>query len=334
MRSKPTGSSEYRPIVRAPLLPDIFGDACDRCGVTGLCGEAAGATACHSARELAQGYAHPDDPDFRPADLALPTRGFEWQALPEFGRTLSEATPFAPLGTSHLAPLATALTSRSLPPLSDIGASLIGRDERLQKLWGQHGSLGATLRLRGYSYAIAPALSTWADATPLAGLYAVARTAAIASTLSRQIPTVPTLAWRNARDIERQVQWLEIDRQESPVIAVDVGARLSDQFEWIIQGVLIIASQLHHPDRCRLIAHGTANPSRIERLAQAWLGPLTIASSHPAHVARRGWLLDGDLVAAPAPDLTLVQCAAASIGAFDLAVNLIVHRARLSQAAA
>jgi hypothetical protein len=160
------------------------------------------------------------------------------------------------------------------------------------------------------------------------GLYAVARTAAVESALSRQIPTVPTLAWRNSRDIERQVHWLKVDSADVPVIAIDIGTRSADQFEWILQGIRITASILDRPQSCRLVAHGTANTGRIERLARTWPGQLTIASSHPAHSALRGKVLDSALAAVPACDLTLSECAEVNINVFGQVVQLILRTTR------
>jgi hypothetical protein len=326
LRSGSNVSSAYRPRVRDPLLliADLFGSACDRCTAVHLCGEVNEPTSCHALRAFAGGWAHPDDPDMDSGELEFPSEGFEWGPLPDLAPTLAIAPPWAPVGPCRMVPLATALTNRVVPQSRPVGASLVGRDERLVRLWLSHGDLGPRLAGLGYSYLISAAISTWSQSTPLGGLYAVARSMALASLLSRHLSTIPTLAWRNSRDIERQIEWLCTTGTAPRTIAVDLGTRSAEQFQWLLEGLSIISAEIDRPPMCRLVAHGVSNLARVSQVAGTWPGPVSFASSHPALVGLHGRLLRDDLTTTDGSGLSRDACAAANVEIFERVVATVL----------
>lgn len=107
--------------------------------------------------------------------------------------------------------LRNALTSLSARrPATQEGrvAVLQGGDRLLHRLWRRRGQLGPALAAAGYRVAIGPGFSTWADHTPWESLVAAAMSTSVAADLSRHLPTIPTLVWRNHEDLARLAGWV------------------------------------------------------------------------------------------------------------------------------
>jgi len=172
-----------------------------------------------------------------------------------------------------------------------VAACLIGADAPLAQLWSQHGEIGSRLRENGFDAVIAPAFSTWHNVPALDGLFSVAKTMSVASHLARFLPTVPTLAWRTGRDIERQLDWLRLGTAQLPAFAVDMAARAPWHFDWLVAGLRLISARADVGVPVRLVAVGVAHPDRMAEISRTWSGPLTFASSAAYHRAKGGDLI-------------------------------------------
>jgi hypothetical protein len=183
------------------------------------------------------------------------------------------------------------LTGRTFHPVTNGIASLIGDDFVIKSLWDRLGSLGERLAEAGFSTAISSSFSTYWDNSPLSGLVALRQSAEMAHVLSRHLAVVPTLAWRTGADLLRWVTWLELSRVSA--IAVHLSVRESSDWDWLLNGVRGIGRLFSKPPR--LVAVGPSTLDRIQRVATAWPGDLTIASGRPWHLAQHGYELQPDL---------------------------------------
>jgi hypothetical protein len=238
------------------------------------------------------------------------------------------------------------ITSDPHPPLSTFGvdlrtalervgpsvgnqatAFLLGRDSDLEHLWNRRGSLGRMLRRKGYSTIVGPAFSTWLQDPPFSGVAAVARSAAVADALANELPTIPSLVWRTAVDIQRQVEWLGAG---VPQVTVDLGSRDDAHWGWLLNGVALLAAEFlgtldRHPI---LIAHGPSTLDRIAQLCGTWQGRVIIASQMPYQVARSGYRLTTDFARVFDASVTRDELVAINAETFNTEVSRILVPSR------
>lgn len=203
-------------------------------------------------------------------------------------------------------------------------AFLPGRDDLLEKLWRQRGSLGGRLRDLGYASVVAPSFSTYWDRTPFDGLFEISRTMEVAAELSGHLPVTPCIAWRNWKDLERWVEWLE----ESKISAVAM--HLSDlrsgaEWDWAKRGIREFRALLGNPIT-RLLAYGPSTPKRILDVANAWGTDVMIASQTPMKLAVAHRSLTENLEKEEPCDLLPEELARVNVAHFEHAVSSILER--------
>lgn len=299
--TSPSGwsSDPYTPPGFLPRLTVVY---CKDCAAGELCGERHADSACGDPAEYDPGAFHP---------ATTPKRSiFQELVFP---------SPRSPLRQFDLAPsLVIAKDSRPAKK-SDLAvcgpsifngrgevdgrvAVLVGSDRWIHSLWGRRGRLGQDLQKAGFSGVVAPAYSTYWSDTPFEGLIEVRRTLAMASILQRHLPVIPTLAWRNKKDLSRWADWLMASRAST--IAVHLGMRPLNQWKWHLAGLEILAGQLGSED-LRLVAIGPSTIPRVSDVFLSWPGPVTIASQRPWHLAQQGRVLGDDL--RPEKDLRMTR---------------------------
>jgi hypothetical protein len=108
----------------------------------------------------------------------------------------------------------------------------------------------------------------------------MARTAEVATRLSRILPTIPTITWRTHGDIARWARWLV--PSSPPAIAVDLSTlKRTREWTWGLDGIQALSRALTDIDPIpRLVAIGPSAPARVTEVVAAWRGHVTIASRH------------------------------------------------------
>lgn len=203
----------------------------------------------------------------------------------------------APGDAVRLANVLPVLARRNTADHSSRIALLQGRDRYLIRLWKGRGQLGSALSRAGFSAAIGPGYSTWADHTPWESLVAMAMSASVAVDLVKYLPTVPTVVWRTHEDLGRWAPWIR--RNAPSCIAMHSGAmRTEDEWAWWCAGVtelsalLLADSDLPLP---RLLVNGPTAPQRLRDVRDAWPGRTTYVTQHPWELAIHGKVLLPDL---------------------------------------
>ena len=288
------GSATRRPEGYAPISKrrrTLFSIYCKDCGAASVCPEKDLDSACADPATY-------DPEDFHPARHPGLAKSPDWN----FPATISQGPIYLPpavliakefVGSQNgrYAVHADRLTGRKFHPVDEGLAFLVGSDRDQKKFWDRRGDLGNRLRRAGFSLAVTPAFSTYSDSPPLDGHVAVKWTAQMVRDLSRQITVVPSIAWRTDRDLERSLEWFEAGGVHTVALHLSQSARR--QWEWMLEAVETLArlseGSLH------LVVIGPSTIDRIQRVANAWPGSLTIASTKPWMLARRGRALRSDL---------------------------------------
>jgi len=294
------------------LLPRF----CKGCLVRGICGEADSDTACVLPAAYPAESLHPVELVRRRRlrrEFEFPSAPAAW--APSLGGTsVIVANSIRDVLTAH-APAADLTASMNFtgrsPPPTPVGMGFLhGEDRLLEQLWKRAGFYADAFRDR-FEVVVAPAFSTWWEFTPLDGLVAVSRTAQMAAALARRLPTIPTVCWRNARDIVRWVGWLA--KQPPSVICVHASTRRGKAaWSWGLEGIRILGECLVGVGMgdTALLAYGPSTAQRVREVSEAWPGRLMVASQHPYQLARSGRELDGRKVATNRDDLVLRNGAA------------------------
>lgn len=282
--------SEYRPTFRGQR--SLFTPVCRGCPAQRLCGEAFTDSACGADKGTAPRHAHPLRGSTDLKQLESPQRGFTWCELPPLGSYLHVVASRTWARPGEAVSLAQSLAEKPRSSLDPgVWACMIGRDSSLEKLWGKHGELPSRLVKNGFAAVISPGFSTWHNVPPLDGLYSVSKTMAVASILSRDLPTIPTIVWRTGRDIQRQLDWLGLTSSASPTFAADLAPRSEAHFRWMLAGVRLAAKLVAGIAGVRLVAIGVSRQNVMEAIADAWRGPITFASSAAYHRSTHGVLI-------------------------------------------
>jgi hypothetical protein len=115
----------------------------------------------------------------------------------------------------------------------------------------------------------------------------------VAADLSRHLPSVPTLVWRNHEDLGRLAAW--VGENGLGQVALHPGAlRAPDEWAWWVSGV----AQLHDalsPAIPRLLVTGPCTTERIGAVLDTWPGEITFVTQHPWELAIHGKALLPDL---------------------------------------
>lgn len=219
--------------------------------------------------------------------------------------------------------LRNALTSLSASrPAAHVGrvAVLQGGDRLLHRLWRRRGQLGSALVAAGYRAAVGPGFSTWADHTPWESLVASAMSISVAADLSRHLPTIPTLVWRNHEDLTRLAAWVAENGLRQ--VALHPGAlRGPQEWSWWVEGLARLLAAL--PDEVpRMVVTGPCAPERLRAVLDVWPAPVTFATQHPWELAIHGKVLLPDLTDEPAArDESTAQLFEANCATFSTFVN-------------
>jgi hypothetical protein len=196
---------------------------------------------------------------------------------------------------SSLASLSRSWSRMPLQPETGV-AVLLGADSGIDRAWRELGRLGAALAADGFSAVIAPAYSTWGSDSPYASRISMLQSAHAAAVLARHLPTIPGLAWRYHADLRQWTEWIQV--HQIGAVALDCADANSDA-EWdrAVGGIRVLASSLRerHAVLPRLIVNGPSTLASIADIAQAWRGPLTIASQQPWQLGVHGKVLNADL---------------------------------------
>jgi hypothetical protein len=207
-------------------------------------------------------------------------------------------------------------------------AVLIGDDAAIDALWRRQGSLGALFRDCDVDLVVAPGFSTWWGDPPFAAIHAMARSAEFARSLSRQVPTVPTVVWRYLGDLDRWADW--ITAMNAPALCMDVALRSVIAQRWAARGVAHLAFRLAKSQGVlpRLLAHGPSTLDRIRAIAEAWPGDITFLSQDPYRKAIAGLRLDPDMSYAAATERRCEDLIEHNARIFNLAAGKLVATSR------
>ena len=315
--------ADYGPPASQHSLFQLY---CDECPVAPICGELRAESACDDPAAYSPDALHPARHKVPLSEFALPQPRPDWGSLDTERSTIVICSdpnpPLAHFGVD----LRTALQRVGPYANNQVVAFLLGRDEDLEHVWDRRGALGQILAKKGYRAVVAPAYSTWHDESPYAGLAAVARSAAVADAFASRLTTVPTVVWRTATDICRQVEWL--CPGTPTVVAVDVAARNSDHWLWLLEGIVILSSEFQQAlgGVPHLVAHGPSTVTHIADVRDCWPGRITVASQMPAQVARSGSRLTPDFDREFDASETREDLLVANAATFDLEVQRILAR--------
>lgn len=317
--------SDYRPPGHQHSL---FQEYCADCAVSPLCGEEATETACGDLSEYRNTSLHPASSSFTVEELSLASKSLVWGGIDDHSRAglVVTSEPMPPLGI-YAVDLRTALNRRSPGTRRGPIAFLLGRDDDLERVWGRRGRLGRDLSRKGYRCVVAPAFSTWHDDPPYTGLVSIARTAEVARAMSRQIPTIPSLAWRTDLDIQRLVDWLARS-QPIPWVAIDLGARHQPTFGWLLEGVARAADSFAEGiGLCpALVAYGPGTIEHIRSVLDVWPSRVVFASQAPYLLALNGQRIDAELTRHEAPEYHRTELLQLNSIAFEHAIRHAAER--------
>lgn len=212
-------------------------------------------------------------------------------------------------------------------------AALLGGDHGIDRVWRSLPRLGRALALEGFSAVIAPAYSTWGHDSPYAGRISVLQSAHAAAVLAEHLPTIPAVAWRYYEDLRQWTSW--ICGYSIGAIAIDCAdADTPEEWNRAVEGIRFLASSIEDRSSAlpRLIVNGPSTLARIAAVAQAWGGPLTIASQQPWQLGRSGKVLREDLsVEVAARWETADALLAENYERFHIAVDLVLDNTRHSR---
>lgn len=298
----------------------LFLTRCGTCPVSPSCGERESSTACREVAQYRRGAIHPDKIRFVSSDdqrFELRMAPAQWASstveLPPILAVASTATvPFAPL-TVIDAP--TTLTLRH--QASSTIACLATDDHTLERIWHRRSRLGREIRRLGIRLVIAPPFSTWWQDPPFQGLHEMARTAEVAVRLADELDTIPSICWRNDRDLSRWVEWLMPTAPQ--VVAVDLCTLKSrNAWSWGMRGVLHLA-ELSKQARTapRLLAVGPLKVWKLIELRAAWPYALTIASRGVWQLSKAQMLLDEDGNRSKCLDLSFAELLAENVSRLE-----------------
>jgi hypothetical protein len=296
----------------------LFPNRCGACPLFRICGERESATSCGDPAEYRMGALHPAIVEFHPGD----EQRYEFPDPPLWAPSveLPLVVPVAPEGTREFmgatamdAKAALALDGRAAVPI----ACLAGDDQSLERIWLRRSRLGKDLASAGVRLVIAPPFSTWWSDPPFEGLHEIARTAEVASRLARQVNTVPSIAWRTWRDLQRWMTWFS--RSPPTAIAFDLSTlKHPEKWEWALDGLAKVergfASMNCTP---RLVAIGPSAVSRLRDLGTVWPHRITLASRAVWQLSKAGalQLADGTRLEAANEELSvLLQSNVAEMG--------------------
>jgi hypothetical protein len=200
-------------------------------------------------------------------------------------------------------------------------ALLCGSDIDLRRFTDR---LGHHLRAlpQTFQLAFASGFSTWHQYTPFDGLISIAQTAFVGAELARVMPTIPTVVWRNRRDIYRQVAWLA--KKPPPAIGVHLSTfRTQDDWDWSLRGVRVLAEAIQRLGllETTLVAYGPSKASRLLQLGAAWPWHIVVVSSTPYQLAMSHNLLHPDLSFERCDLLDSHELAVANAAAFEAGVT-------------
>jgi hypothetical protein len=196
-------------------------------------------------------------------------------------------------------------------------AFLVGKDPVLEQLWARSGGLGIELRDAGFRMTIGPGFSTYWDESPFASIRSIARSVHAASSLAKQLPTVPSVVWRCHADLDRWAAW--IGDVGVDAICIDFGSFTKrDELPWVLDGLDHLHRSVQQVAKVpRLIASGPFTPTRIAAVASRWTAAVTIASKRPWLLARQGQLLLDGLRHRPADrDMSIPELVEANSATF------------------
>jgi hypothetical protein len=299
-----------------------------------LCGEAFTASSCVHQSVYSADSIHPSDllsSKRARGQLRFPSPPNAWGSLPvESSLVVVKADRFLPHGSVLGVEIETAmrLVGRSDPNLATSSVALLmGSDRHLERLWKARGSLTPVLA-RLFETVVGPAFSTWWSHTPLDGLIALKRSAEIARELALRGSAIPSVCWRNERDLYRWASWFrECPPQE---VAVHLSPfRNSDGWRWAVEGLHTFAlalSRLGVPPPT-LIAYGPSTEERMHEVGEVWPARVVIASQKPWRLARSGRLLRSDLTEVAEPSLSIDELCLLNAAAFDAAVRVNTRHA-------
>lgn len=290
-----------------------------------LCGEVLSDSACGDRTEYPANSWHPVSFQGKKPDSSAWAFSSEWQ----FWTTLPTRLVTLPIAKTASVPgaadwgisLNAALKPNARADQLKRYAVLLGSDREIDLLWRRAGLYARRLRAGGYQAVIAPAFSTWWNRSPFDGLYELKRTEVMAKVLARRLPTIPSIAWRNERDIERWVLWLT--KSLVSEFCVDLGTfRTEASWKWALEGIRLLDSLA---DRPRTLV--VAGPSRLPRIAEvgsAWPHRLIVASKHPWQLGIHGRRLLPKLREEPDLETSSSDLVQFNVETFDLEVRKVL----------
>lgn len=281
------------------------GSWCTACPGRPVCTSADSADACGDPAEYAPKSLHPADlhageSSRHHLDLTRLAKSFDRGAAVLHGSVLfvADGSTRTPGEAVRLRNALRSLSAGSHESQLGRVAVLQGGDRLLYRLWRRRGRAGAALVDAGYRAAIGPGFSTWADHTPWQSLVATAMSVSVAADLSRHLPTVPTLVWRNHEDLDRWAAW--VGEHDLGQIALHPGAlRGLEEWTWWMDGLARLRSCLSDPSP-RLAVTGPCVPERIRAVLDIWGTGVTYVTQHPWELAIHGKALQSDLSYEPA----------------------------------
>lgn len=269
--------------------PHLFAVYCDACQLASSCGEKETSSACGHPTEYESEDFHPAKDLLLPQDLAFPPP--PRPGNPTLPPAMIVAKAFVGSQGGLLGVHADRLTGRRFQSVENGLAVLLGNDKHLLKLWDHRAKLGQRLRDAGFNTAITPSFSMYWHSPSYDGLLTMRLAAGMALLLSREISVIPTINWRTELDLRNWVRWLEGGNVRC--FAVHFSVATAEQWTWMLNGIEMLNRLFSHPTH--LVAVGISSVGRIQRLAIAWDGPLTIASGKPWQAAQKGRSLGSDL---------------------------------------
>lgn len=306
------------------------GSHCSTCPARDICSAVDTSDACGDPLEYGQhaNALHPTDVPSTTLD-ELVFREARWLPIPELPSGLvigDRLLPNRAVGVRLTRSTQPAIWARQTRQTRV--AVLIGADPEIEALWGRQGSLGERLANFGVDLVVAPGYSTWWGDPAFSAIHSMARSAEFARTLSRYVPTVPTVVWQYPGDLDRWADW--IAEYDAPSICMDLALRPGREQRWGIAGVMHLAARLSHlqPELPRLLAHGPSTADRISAVAEAWPGEITFLSHYPWRLAIAGRRLGSDMSCCNTNDSRDERLLEHNASMFNMAVRSIVDRVR------
>lgn len=310
---------------------DLFaGLQCDTCPAGAGCSVANTDEACGPAAKYRAPSAMPDSVEWTSSSQFGWPPAPIWTAPPTLPSSIvsseGHGQELVTTGVRLTASLMRVLDQRG-PVLADRIVVLHGHDNLLNQVWANSYRLGPALADAGVAAVIAPAFSQYDDASPFDNHVNILRTAHLATTLNRDVPTVPAIAWRHNRHLDMWLEWF--NQQRPHAISIDSGRATNRKGgpDWLTESLEYLARRLIGPTP-RLVISGPGTAEMMMRVAASWPASITFVSQTPAMKALNHFALDDDLTAYPSDESfgCLLDLNTDKFARFAIACNVAASR--------